>query len=175
MKRLLLHWIGRTLVTCALLMACSQSSGQTPDKEAAASTETGFAGLLSNYEAAREALAADRIADAVSIAKHIESSAKNAKASVAAAQQATMDALIKAAATLAQTSKDDESAVRRGFGEVSKQLVSILRAVPKYREGLYLFECPMAEGFKQWVARKDQVENPYMGTKMLHCGSKRTF
>lgn len=169
------NWFAPVAALCLLVIACSQGNGQTAATGSSASADAGFAVFLASYEAARAALAGDRIADAVFAAKGLEAACKASKSSMEPAQHGDLDALAKASARLSQQSSDDARAVRRAFGEVSRHLITILRAAPKLRAGLYLFECPMAEGFKQWVAQNEQIENPYMGSQMLHCGSKRQF
>ena len=67
--------------------------------------------------------------------------------------------------------KDVEEA-RQHFAEVSQYLVSLAAADTRLREGWHLFECPMAEGFNKWLQREPRLENPYMGKRMLACGSR---
>ncbi len=41
-------------------------------------------------------------------------------------------------------------------------------------EEIHAFECPMAGkyGFKRWLQYDSEMENPYMGRKMLTCGKE---
>lgn len=61
-------------------------------------------------------------------------------------------------------------AARASFGELSSQLLALLAVDPRLAEGLHVFSCPMAHGFQEWFQPSPQLENPYMGQKMLTCG-----
>ena len=61
---------------------------------------------------------------------------------------------------------------RLAFGEVSQGIVGLLSDAPNEAKKYHIFECPMAEGYKRWVQVSEEIANPYMGTKMLACGSK---
>jgi hypothetical protein len=116
---------------------------------------------LDSYESIRAKLAAD------------EGALKDAATKLAgAAKEAKQDALAAAADALATMPADDLGALRKQFGEVSKELVTIVAADPALQKGHFVFKCPMAKGYQKWVQREDKLANPYMGTKMLGCGSK---
>ena len=80
-----------------------------------------------------------------------------------------------AAEALSRAPVDDPDAVRKAFGEVSRSVVALLAAEPSLREGLNIFECSMAQGYQKWVQKTETIENPYMGSQMLACGTKATW
>jgi Cu(I)/Ag(I) efflux system membrane fusion protein len=85
-----------------------------------------------------------------------------------------MASLATAAGELAKTDAGDMPAVRLAFGGVSEKLIAVLEAEPAYAKDLHTFECPMAKGYKLWVQPDPKLENPYMGQKMLSCGTEVT-
>jgi hypothetical protein len=127
--------------------------------------------MLDAYEIAREALAADRIADAVGAATRIAAAAKKASKVAPEAVRAHLDGVSVAASRLAGSPADPSDEVRRRFGDVSRPVVALLAAEPSLREGLHVFRCPMAQEYDRWVQKSAKLANPYMGTRMLRCGS----
>lgn len=69
----------------------------------------------------------------------------------------------------------DAETARKHFSVVSKTLTALAAADPRLQEGWMIFECPMVGDFNKWLQRGDALENPYMGKKMLTCGSPSTF
>lgn len=69
----------------------------------------------------------------------------------------------------------DLDGARKAFAAASSYVVALAAADPRLQEGWKVFECPMVEGFNKWLQRGDALENPYMGKKMLACGSASTF
>lgn len=114
--------------------------------------------LVAGYEALRDRLADDDLAGAKTKAEDL---AKAAASEAAVAEQAT--ALTKAA---------DIEAARRVFGDLSKAYITVLAAKPELAKDLHAFRCPMAEGYQKWVQVDTTMKNPYMGKRMLECGSK---
>src|SRR5690606_34551525 len=55
---------------------------------------------------------------------------------------------------------------------LSRHLVNLVAADPRLREGLHAFECPMVEGDGVWLQPSPELQNPYMGPRMLVCGSE---
>ncbi len=115
---------------------------------------------LDRYEALRSKLAADdgAVQD-------------DANALATAAKEAKRDALALAASALAKLPAEDLAALRKQFGEVSKEIVALVAEMPALQEGRHVFVCPMAQGYQKWVQREEKMANPYMGKKMLECGS----
>lgn len=79
-------------------------------------------------------------------------------------------ALTSALQAIAAT--DDVAVQRQAFEDLSMQMYSLVKA-----EGaditLYKQYCPMAFNNKGafWLAAEKEVNNPYFGDMMLHCGS----
>lgn len=111
--------------------------------------------LLDAYDAVRAKLADDQLPG--------DTAASLAQQATAAGADA-----VHAAATQLQTIQDIEAA-RKQFGEVSRALIERLRSAPP--EGVYLYECPMAQGYGKWLQKQQPMANPYMGKRMLECGA----
>ena len=166
------------LVTAAgtSAVACKEA----PTEAAVTLTATATAGLsaevsaridsaLGDYEALRAALAGDRLGEVAAIAIRLEGSASAAKVGAPAGVASRLDEMGTAATRLkAGGSADDQ---RRTFGDLSRAVVSLLSEHSPLASGRYVFECPMAQGYQKWVQTSEKLENPYMGGKMLRCGS----
>jgi membrane fusion protein, copper/silver efflux system len=81
-----------------------------------------------------------------------------------------VEAGAEAAERLAAAKGLDEARAR--FGEVSRVLVGLAEADGRLREGWHVFQCQMAKGFNKWVQRAPTLANPYMGERMLTCGTE---
>lgn len=80
--------------------------------------------------------------------------------------------LTRAAGAADKLAKEqDVEAARNLFGDVSRAMVALAQTVPSLAEGWTAFECPMAQGYKRWLQPDAQMANPYMGTRMLKCGT----
>lgn len=127
--------------------------------------------LLAAYERNRVLLADDLLEQVPEAAASLHRLARDAAGQLPANVQPHVQAIASAAEALAATAASDAGALRRAFGEVSRPVVGLLTAEPKLAEGRHLFECPMADGFQKWVQTNDKISNPYMGKRMLACGS----
>ena len=162
--------IVRTLIASSILLLVASSAwacdkhqaapAPAPATEAAPPAAADAAPALDAYEAMRAALAADDLAAAKAAAKKLSVAAKGAKGHVAHAGMAA--AGVSGAA--------DMAAARLAFGETSKALISAIADHPDLGKGLHAFTCPMAKGYKKWLERTKDFQNPYMGKKMLKCG-----
>ncbi len=126
---------------------------------------------LASYENVRAKLAKDDVAGIVADSGTLERAASEAAGLSAPDAQPVLKALATTAKQLKEMPKSDADAVRKAFGEVSRNVMTLLIAVPSLRQGRFAFHCPMAQGYPKWVQTKAQLENPYMGTRMLTCGS----
>lgn len=182
-------WLGATrlIVVCAGWLATAAVSGCQQDEVSAQASQAptvrfelsaAAAGkveqALASYENIRAKLAKDELAVAEDAAT-LEASATAASALTSADGQAVLNALAAAAKALKGMPTSDADALRKSFGEVSRQVVALIAAVPALAQGRFAFSCPMAQGFQKWVQTKPQIDNPYMGKKMLTCGSATTF
>ncbi len=114
--------------------------------------------LVDAYDAIRAALAADDLP-----------AAKKAASSLATQVSAATPSITASAKKLAN--EGDVAAARLAFGELSEAWMAYLVAHPAVQKGLFAFQCPMAKGYKKWVQKEKTMANPYMGKRMLQCGT----
>jgi hypothetical protein len=173
-------WTVRIAWTLALLVAlgtgaCNKSgtdqpegtsepSGLSPEARSAADE------VLNAYEALRAQLAADAVAEVPALSERLEKGATDMARNSPASLQPRAVALSASARLLRETKELPK--LREAFGEVSRQLVSILVIEPSLRKGRHVFECPMAQGYKKWIQTTTKLSNPYMGKAMLECGAE---
>lgn len=71
--------------------------------------------------------------------------------------------------------EQDITAKRREFQMISGTLWDLTRAVRYDGQKIYKLFCPMAfdNTGAEWLSNSDEVNNPYMGAKMPHCGEVR--
>ena len=129
--------------------------------------------VLTRYEVIRAALADDNAAAAVADLDGLRT-AIAALVVDKAAGAADLDkgvAGLAAAATPKDGAAIDLQAVRLAFGELSRGVVAVVAADSTLQPARFLFECPMARGYQRWVQTTPEMKNPYMGKRMLECGS----
>lgn len=154
--------------------ACADKSAKPAEATAEKATAEKAAKphpVLDAYEDVRVKLAADQIAEAVKASAALAAAADGAGASAKAETKPHVEALAKAAKELSGKDAANADDVRKQFGEVSRALMALLAADPSLAEGRHAFECPMAQGYKKWVQASADMANPYMGKRMLKCGS----
>ncbi|MGE3760742.1 MAG: hypothetical protein AB7L94_00625 [Kofleriaceae bacterium] len=168
-----------------LTAACSKNTATTtvppvtnpipmtePTTEPTESREPSPAGaILTAYERVRVLLAADEMKGVAEAAREIESSAKTASRVSTTTPHFT--AIASSAAKLAGAS--DLSAARDSFGEVSRRVIALLASDKALARGQFVYECPMVSGYKKWVQPSEDLQNPYMGKRMLACGGESTW
>lgn len=139
----------------------------------AAALET-LRAVFEGYESLRAALAADQQEPLADTSTEVVAKLRAAVGQVGAEAQAVALALERAAtAAEGVGAASDLEAARKRFGELSEQLVAIAAADPRLQEGWHIFRCPMTGGgFEKWFQRGERLENPYMGKRMLMCGSR---
>lgn len=155
-------------------VAASEST-EAPSQTAETQDPAPGLAVLARYESIRAALARDAVASTTADAAALESSARSAAAAAAGDMAAQWRSVADAAKRLHEMPKDDADGVRKAFGDLSQQLILVLRADPALAKGLHVFECPMAQGYKKWVQPAAKLSNPYMGTRMPECGSKSSL
>lgn len=160
------------LLASACEKKAEDTGGATTETAASTSVEDAARGPLEAYEMLRAGLANDDPSKVPATATSLASGARKAAASAPEAARKQFNALAEAADALAKTPTEDMDAVRKAFGEVSRHVVGLLADVPALRKGRHVFECPMAQDYGKWVQASEKLENPYMGKKMLGCGSK---
>lgn len=125
--------------------------------------------ILAAYERARALLAADELNGVADAAREIEASSKIG----AHASTPHFAAIAESAAKLAAAS--DLKVARESFGEVSRHVIALLASDKALARGQHVFECPMVSGYKKWVQPSANLQNPYMGKRMLACGGESTW
>jgi hypothetical protein len=131
-----------------------------------------LAALLSGYEELRAGLAQDK--SVVSVASKTRVAAETASGAVPR-HKASLTAVARTAGELEKAPASDLEAQRAKFGDLSRELLGLAQAEPGLQQGRYVYECPMARGYRKWVQPKPGIENPYMGKSMLECGAESTW
>ena len=131
--------------------------------------------VLGHYEAARQALLADRTAGVTGYATAIEKAARELaagltakKAGVPAPKLADLTALLPQVATAAArlAAAKDLGAARAAFGDLSKPLVRWREMASGARPAVVY--CSMVK--KAWLQPAGEIGNPYYGKEMPGCG-----
>lgn len=124
--------------------------------------------VFAEYEAIRSALANDT---GTGVAAHASRIAELARG-LGPDASPRLPAVAEAAAKLAAADQGDLAALRVAFGDLSRELVAVMESDAALAAGYHTFECPMAKGYGRWIQPTAELENPYMGQKMLACGSE---
>jgi Cu(I)/Ag(I) efflux system membrane fusion protein len=125
-------------------------------------------------ETVRARLAADTLDGVADNSARVANMLRAAKALVPQTDVQTCLADAARAADALSGARDIAEA-RKAFAATTSYFVALAAADPRLKDGWRVFECPMVEGFNKWLQRGDVLENPYMGKKMLSCGSASTF
>jgi hypothetical protein len=123
------------------------------------------------YEEIRAALARDDGSEVPTNAMLLAKAAEQA-AEGSSDTRAELQELVATAEKLGAIPNSDMRSLRGAFGEVSRAVVSLIVADESLANDRYIFRCPMARGYKKWVQTRAELENPYMGSRMLRCGAK---
>lgn len=85
-------------------------------------------------------------------------------------------ALAKHAAELSSDGPADLRAARVGYGRISRQMFVLLSengGQTLLGKDVFAYECGMSKvGYENWLWWSPEIHNPYMGQKMLKCGTK---
>jgi len=70
------------------------------------------------------------------------------------------------------TELTDVEEQRKQFGFLSDALIKAIDAFGTEGKALYVQHCPMAFNNQggDWIAKEEQIQNPYFGDKMMKCG-----
>lgn len=183
MKNILFRALTALFVTSSLTsIACAEKpageAGASPASEKEAPKGPAYPAdarapvdeALAAYEQARVLFVADKPEGIDAAAKKMAESATKAAAIAPDAAKPHLKGLADAAQKLEAAMKEGIEPARKVYGDVSKHVVTLLVAYPSLSEGRYVFQCPMAPGYKKWVQTSDKLENPYMGQRMPACG-----
>ena len=134
----------------ATVVACGEKKGEK-------STETVKVSLVENYLALKDALVATDPAKAQESAAKFLASNKNE----------SLTASLKAISSTTNVAEQ-----RVAFETLSMNIYDVVKAegadMPLFKQ-----YCPMAFNNKGafWLAAETEINNPYFGSQMLHCGS----
>jgi len=168
----LLAWAA---ICAASVLGCSKSQKATPAESSLSATAlSNINAVLSAYEVVRGALANDQ-SDVRTEALALASTARSGLGSVPEGLRLPLEELSGASQRLAELDGTDLRRARSAFGDVSRELIALLTAEPGLQKGLWIYDCPMAEGYSKWVQSDEKVSNPYMGSEMLQCGKVGEF
>lgn len=145
---------------------------ELPKAEYSATRLASLQTALLAYEDLRSALASDAADGLAGPAKRLEAALRvtlEGEALDARIREA-IDAAVAAAQEI--QGADGLEDARKAFGTLSKQLVAVVATDERLAKGEHLFKCPMADGYAHWMQPTAQLSNPYMGQKMLTCGSE---
>jgi hypothetical protein len=165
----------RTAISTSLLLAClackdTPAEGSSGERQGVDQQQTireptlaGEAKKLVPYFEIGEQLAADRVDGIDLLGRAVIGSTTLERTDPNVAR------IHAGAEALATT---DLEAARAAYRDISHALLDYLDAHPEAREGLYLMHCPMTfdDQGAYWVARTDEIHNPYEGSRMLTCG-----
>lgn len=154
------------IMSLMILMACGVNETEPKKSETvlASPAQQQAEDIFQHYEALRVLLVNDKnegyrvpleglistCADAVAIPRCVE--------------------ITGAATVLAANDLSDLELARKEFGDLSKAMVGLVVDMPMFKDKMKLFSCPMAQKYPNWIQANDQLENPYMGQRMLKCG-----
>ena len=159
----------KALVLVVLLAGCASMNLGEGSQSPATAEEA-----LAYYEQIRAALARDDGGEVPADALLLANAAMQA-ATGSSDTRAELEELAAAAEKLGANPSSDMRSLRRAFGEVSRAAVTLIVADETLATDRYVFRCPMARGYKKWVQTSAELENPYMGKRMLHCGSETVW
>lgn len=126
-----------------------------------------------SYDRARALLASDKVEGLKPLSEHLAVSLEQAMAAFENAPAPVKDCLIQGVETARKLgAASDVEEARKHFGELSQLLVALGGADPRLQKGWTVFKCPMAKGFQKWIQKGSKLQNPYMGQKMISCGSR---
>jgi Cu(I)/Ag(I) efflux system membrane fusion protein len=125
--------------------------------------------MLAAYDDARAILASDSIDGMDDAGRSLREATEEARSGAPAALGDALGRIARHASEM--EGAGDIVAARRAFGELGRDLVPLVAMDQRLAQSLYLFECPMEQGFNRWIQKAPSMENPYKGQSMLQCGS----
>ncbi len=150
----------RWLLSLTLGLAAACGSGVS-DQAVVAGPEA----MTTPYLTIQETLARDSIDGLSQLSARVVTAAESAQAA------AGVPELIAGAGRVAVP---DIDTARLAFSKMSMGLITYLKQHAGERADLEVVHCPMAFNNKGafWVQRSGEINNPYHGMMMLHCGDK---
>ncbi len=135
-----------------------------------------LAKAFEHYDRISTLLATDSVEGLPALAQDLAGALESARAELGDAP-AVIGQQLGLGATSAVKLRDaaDVATARDAFAQLSQSLVALASVDPSLQEGWRIFQCPMTSGFGKWFQRGDKMTNPYMGKKMLACGTRSAW
>lgn len=178
------HLVFRVLPFAAVLVlaACSENnqnkSETNHDGHMQASPESNMEDMHSGNQSAT--IKDDKLNAVYQHYVHLTTALTNADVSEA---KVAANAIVAGAGTMnnatgivnpatAITNSDNIEQQRTAYHDLSKEMISRLKAAGMEKGELYVEYCPMAFNDKgaSWVSSSKEIRNPYFGEKMMTCG-----
>lgn len=185
---------GEEVVTAGAFLLSAESQFQSvltkmlPPEERSATLEEaigedladGVRQLLDRYFYLSQALADDDLDQAVTgfdaLGKAAEGLAERGRREQAAELAVLAERIASHSNEVASQPPTDLKEARAYFGRISRQTIELLAengGQTLFGEDVFLFRCGMSKvGYENWLWWSDEKLNPYMGQKMLDCGSR---
>jgi len=157
-------WYGwtvtRWLLSLTLTLAAACGSGASAE-----TVVTGPEARTTPYLTIQETLARDSIDGLSQLSARVVVAAEPAQAA---------NGVAEVVAGAGRVAVPDIDTARLAFSKMSMGLITYLKQHPGERADLEVVHCPMAFNNKGafWVQRAGDINNPYHGMMMLHCGDK---
>lgn len=130
-----------------------------------------FEAILSDYFNLKDALVADDSKKAATVGSKLALSLKafNKSNYTSAEQKELTDIIGDAIEHAEHISKSEIGHQREHFKTLSKDITDMV-AIAGTKNTLYQQFCPMYDKGSAWLSTKQEVRNPYYGSRMLKCG-----
>jgi hypothetical protein len=152
--------------------AAKETTEPTPPSELPQPVLDSFDAALEAYEEIRKELAADSLEGVPTSAARLGEALRPVISSRASLGE-ELAGLVEEAAFIAESvaAAEDLSEARAAFAELSRRFLLVTKLDNRVTEGWHVFSCPMVDTFDKWLQPSAQIENPYMGSSMLTCGT----
>lgn len=179
-SRLSLVWLASTLASAACAEAPAATTAPETPPASTANSSSGPAypseqqgpvdAFLGAYEDARKLFVADQADGLLDAVRRMAGAAREGTKAAPVDAQVHLQALVQASADLETALGQGLEPARKAYGEVSRHVVALLVSYPSLAAGRFVFQCPMAPGYRKWVQTDAKLQNPYMGQRMPACG-----
>ena len=159
MQKMQRSWVLAGLVALLFVAGMSWSANLAVAVEAHSLTEPAKS-VLVEYERIQQALAGDSLREVAESALALADAIRADGETLPLGAAAEADKLAEA---------QDLRAARRAFKPLSAALIAWLEETNVESSGYQEAYCPMADA--NWLQKGEEIENPYYGLRMLHCGT----
>ncbi len=152
--------VGRLFLAMGMVLYVGAWSGPAMAEE---TQDAWVSETFDAYESLRAALAQDRLDEVRDKAITVANAAGETRAPTVA----------KAAQSIVPSENAD--GMRKAFGDLSREMIVLAKEHPSAKKGRFVFTCGMAQGYPKWIQVSKTMTNPYMGQRMLECGTKSNW